>query len=65
MKRATLIGLIGAVIPLFTSCFYTLSNMLHLYEVLGSGVYVVGNLLSIMSHVCIIYFFVQLYKRQK
>ncbi len=63
MKKATLIGMIGAMTIAFLNAFNMLTNILELSYVIS--IYKVTNVIGLAGWICIVYFFVTLYKKQK
>lgn len=59
MKKATLIGMIGAMTIAFLSAFNMLTNILELSYVIS--IYKVTNVIGLAGWICIVYFFVTLY----
>ena len=62
MKKATLIGMIGAMTIAFLSAFNMLTNILELSYVIS--IYKVTNVIGLAGWICIVYFFVTLYKNK-
>lgn len=63
MKKATLIGLIGVIVVALVNLYYLIRNLTSDWEVPAE--YIIPNILSIVGWCGLVYFFFELYKRQK
>lgn len=63
MKKATLIGLIGVIVITLINLYYVIANLISEYSVPIQ--YIIPNILSFMGWCGLVYFFFELYKKQK
>lgn len=63
MKKATLFGMIGAIMLILLQVFYVIVNFAEI--VLDIAVYRFTNIIGVIGWLLIGYFFVELYKKQK
>lgn len=63
MKKATLVGLIGVVIITLISLYYVITNLTAEHPVPIK--YIIPNIISLVGWCGLVYFFVELYKKQK
>ena len=63
MKKATLFGMIGAIVILLLQVFWVIVNFGEIS--LDVAIYKFTNVLGVIGWLLIGYFFVELYKKQK
>ncbi|MBR3521093.1 MAG: hypothetical protein IKN75_01015 [Prevotella sp.] len=63
MKKATLFGMIGAIVMLLLYVFWVIVNFGEIS--LNVTIYKFTNVLGVIGWILIGYFFVELYKKQK
>jgi hypothetical protein len=63
MKKATLFGMIGAIMIALLQVFWSIVNLAEIS--IGFPLYKFTNLISLVGWLFIGYFFVELYKKQK
>ena len=63
MKKATLFGMIGAIIIVLLQVFWTIENLFEIS--IDIIVYKISNFVGLIGWLLIGYFFVELYRKQK
>lgn len=63
MKKATLCGLVGVIVITLINLYYVIRTLTADYSL--SFEYLIPNILSLVGWCALVYFFAELYKRQK